>query len=103
MSRCGPSSTAWSRCRPALRTSCRSTAWPENRPRRTTRSSVDLVEHRQDVFAELRRVLAHREVADLLHDRHLDAGNLPGGAQRVLCRAGEVVLAGQQVEGTDLG
>ena len=35
-----------------------------------------LIQDRQDVFAELRRVLAHREVADFLHDRHLGARDL---------------------------
>ena len=40
------------------------------------RRARDLGQHRQDVFAELRRVLAHREVADFLHDRHLDARDL---------------------------
>ena len=63
----------------------------------------DLRQHRQDVFAELRGILAHREMADFLHDLHLDAGNLAGRAQRVLGGAGEVVFAGQQVERADPG
>ena len=62
---------------------------PASRPRRIrglglssgrsgrTRSKImNLRQHRQDVFAELRRILAHREVADFLHDRHLDARDL---------------------------
>src|SRR5580704_19698073 len=72
---------------------------------RTWRSALlrDLRQHGQNVLAELRGILAHREVTDFLHDPHLDARNLAGRAQRVLGSAGEVVLAGQQVEGTDLG
>src|SRR5260370_41526661 len=63
----------------------------------------DLRQHRQDVLAELRWVLAHREVADFLHDLNLDARDLPGRAQRVLGRAGEVGFAGQQAERAGLG
>jgi hypothetical protein len=40
-STCAPSSTASSPCRPARRTSCRSTARPASRPRRTTRSLAE--------------------------------------------------------------
>src|SRR5438067_13429136 len=63
----------------------------------------DLRQHRQDVLSELRWILAHREVADFLHDLHLGAGNLLGGAQRVLRRAGEVAFAGPQVQRAGLG
>src|SRR3989337_28046 len=58
----------------------------------------DLVEDREDVLPELGGVLAHREMADLLHDRHARARNLLRGAERVFRRAGEVVFAGEKIE-----
>src|SRR3990170_1687010 len=61
---------------------------------------ADLVEDGEQVRAELGGVLAHREVADLLHDRDARALDLLRGAARVLGRAGEVVLAGEEIERT---
>ena len=67
------------------------------------RSLRDPRQDGQDVLAELGRVLAHREVTQLLHDLDMYAGNLRRRAPCVFRRAGEVVLAGQQVEWADAG
>src|SRR6201999_4351104 len=64
---------------------------------------LDLLEHRRDVFAELGRVLAHREMPKLFHDGDLAAWNTARRPQRVLRRAGEIIFAGEQIERTDLG
>src|SRR5258705_12042790 len=64
---------------------------------------ADLLEHGQDVATELRGVLAHREMADLFHHRHAGALDLGGGTLRVLGRAREIVLAGEQVKRTLAG
>ena len=55
----------------------------------------------RDALAELRRVLAHRKVPELLHDRDLRARDTSRRAQRVFGRAGEVILAGQEIERAD--
>jgi hypothetical protein len=62
-------------------------------PRPSARGRADLVEDGQDVAAELRRVLGHREVADLGDDREAGARDLLGGEPRVLRRARDLVNA----------
>jgi len=64
---------------------------------------ADLLEHGQEVAAELCGVLAHREVADLLHHRHPRALDLGRRALGVGRRAREVVLAREQVQRTGPG
>src|ERR1700709_64212 len=63
----------------------------------------DLLEHRQDIAAELLGVLRHRKVPEPFHD--LDLRPLDGGcgSQRVLGRAGEAVFAGEQKQRTGRG
>src|SRR5690349_5887707 len=58
----------------------------------------DVLQNRRDVAAELLWVFAHREMAEPLHDGGLRAGNAGRGAQRVLRRAGKIVLPGQEIE-----
>ena len=58
----------------------------------------DLGQHRFEIRQKQRRVFAHREVAEVPHDRDLGAGHRARDRQRVLRRAGIIVLAGQQVE-----
>ena len=53
----------------------------------------DLLQHRQQVLQKLLRILAHREMAEPLHDGDLAAGNAVGHRQRLLRRAGIVVFA----------
>src|SRR5262249_13215781 len=64
---------------------------------------ADLLQHRQEIPAELVRVLAHREMAELAHHRHLRARDLRSGAPRVVWRAGIIILTGQQIERTTGG
>jgi hypothetical protein len=59
----------------------------------------DLVEDGQEIGTEALGVLAHREVPELPHDRETRPRDAGGRRARVLGRAGEVVLAGQEVEG----
>ena len=59
---------------------------------------ANFFKHGQDVGAEVGGVFAHGEVAERLHHGHLDALDALGSAQRVLGRAGEIVLAGEQVK-----
>jgi len=61
-------------------------------------ASANLVQHRPQVAEERRRVLAHREVAEALHDRHLGAGNARGGRFGIARRGRIVVLAGEHVQ-----
>src|SRR6202035_3542098 len=56
----------------------------------------DPFENRRDVAAEPYGVLAHREMTEPFHDDDFGAVDAGRGAQRILRRAGEVVLAGQQ-------
>ena len=55
------------------------------------------IEHRKNVLSKLRRILAHREVPDIAHDGHLRTRDRLRRASRVLRRAREIILAGQQV------
>ena len=59
---------------------------------------ANLVEHRPQMPEEGVRVLAHREVAEALHDRDLRAADARRGGLGVLRRCGVVVLAGEHVE-----
>src|SRR5204862_7795071 len=61
-------------------------------------ASADLLEDGQEIRAEPRGVLAHREVAEAFHHGHARA--LDGGrrAPRVIRGAREVVLAGEENE-----
>ena len=68
------------------------------RPLHCSAGLPDLMQNRRDVLPELRRMLAHRKVPELLHDRHLRTRNASRRAQRVLGRAGKVVLAGQEIK-----
>src|SRR5713226_2672526 len=59
------------------------------------------LQDRQDVAAELLGVLAHREMAELLHHHDLRAGDLRRRPLCVLRCAREIVLAGEQIERAD--
>src|ERR1700730_15086663 len=50
----------------------------------------------RDVATELRRIFAHREMSELFHND--DFGTVDSGcrAHRIVGRAGEIILAGQQ-------
>src|SRR5215211_1627134 len=65
-----------------------------------TSGPADLLQARQDVATELCWVLTHGEVPELLHHRDPGAGNRLRGPERILRRAGEIVLAGEQVQRT---
>src|SRR5262245_19840823 len=58
---------------------------------------ANLLQYRQQVRDELRRVLAHREVAEALHDDRLRTRALRD-SKRAFAGAGVVVFAGEQIE-----
>ena len=59
----------------------------------------DPVENGRNVVTELRRIFAHREMTELLHDDDLGAADACGSAQRIGGRAGEIILAREQEQG----
>src|SRR5580692_5205581 len=63
----------------------------------------NLIEDRRDVAAKLFGVLAHRKMTELLHDGDAGALDRCSRPQRIVRRAGEIVLAGQQIERTGAG
>src|SRR5690348_18384187 len=64
-------------------------------------AAADPLQHRQDVAAELGRVLAHGKVTEGSHDRDLGARDLAGGALGVLRGAGEIVFSREEKKRTD--
>ena len=61
--------------------------------REVARLPADFLQHRPQVFQERIRILAHREVAEPLHDRDLAAQNATCDRQRLLRSAGIIVFA----------
>src|SRR5450631_2501793 len=59
-------------------------------------SAFDLLQHRQQVFKKLRRVLAHRKMPEAPHDGDFAPLDAACHAERFLRGAGIVVFAGQQ-------
>src|SRR5947209_15887034 len=67
------------------------------------RGNVDLLrenvgEHGCDVAAKLVRILAHRKMTELFHDRDAGAPYCRCRPPRVLRRAGEIILAREEIE-----
>src|ERR1700754_1035917 len=58
----------------------------------------DLAENGFDIAAKLGWVFAHREVSHFFHDTDTGAGNRGCSAFGVFRRAGEIILAGEQIE-----
>src|ERR1700704_7082854 len=63
----------------------------------------DFVQDRCDVAAKLAGVLAHRKMTELLHDGDAGARNRRGRPPGIFRRAREIILAGEQIQRTDLG
>src|SRR5579871_3412430 len=64
---------------------------------------ADLIEDLRNVATKLRRVFAHRKMAELLHDGDLGAPDGSGGTDRILRATGKIVLPGKQIERTSGG
>src|SRR5262249_25487956 len=67
--------------------------------RESTSRPANLVQHRQQIRPEALRMLAHRKVTELLHDRDAGARDPRRGLARVVGGAREVVLARQEIKG----
>lgn len=59
-----------------------------------------IAEDRRNVAAKLRWILAHWEMAELLHDGDVGTGDRGGRPHRIFRRTGKIILTGQQVERT---
>src|ERR1700730_4934660 len=57
----------------------------------------------RDVATELRRIFAHREMPELLHNDDFGTVDSSCRAHRILGRAGEIILAGQQEQRAPAG
>src|SRR5688572_29100987 len=64
---------------------------------RSTSDASNLLQHRQQIGDELRWVLAHRKMAEPLHDGRVRAG-ATADIERCLAGAGIVVLAREQIK-----
>ena len=61
-------------------------------------SASNLIEYGDDIFPELGRIFAHREVSDLLHNRHFHPGDRARGPEGIFRSTGKIVFASEQVK-----